>query len=108
MSRFVFEKKIGSVELGEPKEIIARLIQYHDQKEKTLDLRLYINGDFCRFTRAGLTIPVGLLPAFFDFIDGIKTSLNETIQKGVKKTNVRAILGRESSKCGNSRQSDKR
>lgn len=37
MSRFVYEKKLGSVQLEQPKEIIARLIQYPDQKEKNLD-----------------------------------------------------------------------
>ena len=82
MPRFAYEKKLGSIQLGQPKEIIARLIQYPDQQEKNLDLRLYVNGDLHRFTKAGLTIPVGLLPAFFDFIDGIKTSLNETAGVG--------------------------
>ena len=82
MSRFAFEKKIGSVELDEPKEIVARLIQYHDEESKSLDLRLYINGDLNRYTKAGLTIPVGLLPTFFDFIEELKTSLNETTLKG--------------------------
>lgn len=65
MSRFVYERKLGGVQLEQPKEIIARLIQSLDQKEKSLDLRLYANGDLHRFTKAGLTIPVGLLPAFF-------------------------------------------
>lgn len=92
MTRFAFEKKIGSVELDEPKEIIARLIQYHDEESKSLDLRLYINGDLNRYTKAGLTIPLGLLPAFFDFIEELKTSLNETMLKGVSVNNGKARL----------------
>jgi len=87
MSRFAYEKKLGSIQLEQPKEVVARLIQYPDQKEKNLDLRLYVNGDLHRFTKAGLTIPVGLLPVFFNFIDEIKTSLNETMLKGVSGNN---------------------
>lgn len=82
MPRFVYERKLGSIQLEEPKKIIARLIQYPDQQEKNLDLRLYVNGDLHRFTKAGLTIPLGLLPAFFDFIEQLKTSLNETRRVG--------------------------
>lgn len=80
MPRFAYEKKLGSIQLEQPKEIIARLIQYPDQQEKNLDLRLYVNGDLHRFTKAGLTIPVGLLPVFFSFIDGIKMSLKDTVK----------------------------
>ncbi len=78
MSRFIYEKRLGSIQLEQPKEVIARLIQYPDQQEKNLELRLYVNGDLYRFTKAGLTIPMGLLPAFFNFIEELKTSLNET------------------------------
>jgi hypothetical protein len=90
MPRFAYEKKLGSIQLEQPKEIVARLIQYHDEESKSLDLRLYINGDLNRYTKAGLTIPVGLLPAFFDFIEELKTSLNETILKGVSDNNGKA------------------
>ena len=82
MSRFVFEKVIGKMALEQPKEIIARLIQYPDQQEKSLDLRLFVAGGFGRYTKAGLTIPVELLPAFFDFIEDLKTNLNETGKEG--------------------------
>lgn len=92
MSRFVYEKRLGSIQLEQPKEVIARLIQYPDQKEKNLDLRLYVNGDLHRFTKAGLTIPIGLLPAFFDFMEELKTDLNETMLKGVSDNNGKAGL----------------
>lgn len=98
MPRFVYERKLGSIQLEQPKEIVARLIQYPDQQEKNLDLRLYVNGDLHRFTKAGLTIPMGLLPTFFDFIEELKTSLNDTVKEGAKETKCMSNFGRKESR----------